>query len=263
MVRGMRLEGRIAIITGGGSGIGRAGALAFAREGARLVVNDLDAARAEDTAAAVRSAGAPAVASAGDVGDPAYASALVDTAVAQLGGLDILWNNAGIAPLGRDNAVAFIEPEDWERIIRVNLTSVFLCSKYAIPVMANRPGAAIINMASSMATLPLGMTDAYAASKGGVAALTRSMAPGCGLMGIRVNALAPGYVGTAMTAVIFGDDDMRDAFRKEHATGLQTAEEIAEVAVFLASDEAVSLTGAVLTCDRGWTAFKRPARLAP
>ncbi len=259
----MRLEGRIAIITGAGSGIGRAGALAFAREGARVVVNDLDAGRAEETAALIRSRGSETVASAGDVAEPAQAKALVDLAVARFGGLDLLWNNAGIAPLGRDNFVPFIEPEDWDRVLRVNLTSVFLCSKYAIPLMANRPGAAIINMASSMATLPLGMTDAYAASKGGVAALTRSMAPGCGLMGIRVNALAPGYVGTAMTSVIFGDDDMREAFRKEHATGLQSAEEIADLAVFLASDEAASLTGAVLACDRGWTAFKRPARLAP
>ena len=259
----MRLEGRIAIITGAGSGIGRAGALAFAREGARVVVNDLDAGRAEETAALVRARGSETVASAGDVAEPAQAKALVDLAVARFGGLDLLWNNAGIAPLGRDNFAPFIEPEDWDRVLRVNLTSVFLCSKYAIPLMANRPGAAIINMASSMATLPLGMTDAYAASKGGVAALTRSMAPGCGLMGIRVNALAPGYVGTAMTSVIFGDDDMREAFRKEHATGLQSAEEIADLAVFLASDEAASLTGAVLACDRGWTAFKRPARLAP
>ncbi len=188
---------------------------------------------------------------------------LVEAAVARYGGLDILWNNAGIAPVGQDNFTPFIAIEDWERVLRVNLTGVFLCSKYAIPAMAGRPGAAILNMASSMAIIPLGMTDAYAASKGGVAALTRSMAPGCALMGIRVNALAPGYVETGMTTLIFGDEGMRQAFAREHATGLQTPEEIADLAVFLVSDEARSLTGAVLTCDRGWSAFKRPAALAP
>jgi len=144
----------------------------------------------------------------------------------------------------------------------VNLTSVFLCCKYAIPVMAGRPGASIINTASSMALLPLGMTDAYAASKAGVAGLTKSMAAGCAQLGIRVNAICPGYVDTPMNALIFGNDAFRAAFAAEHASGLQTPEEIARMVVFLASDDAVSMTGAVIACDRGWTAFKRPAVLA-
>ena len=144
----------------------------------------------------------------------------------------------------------------------MNLTSVYLCCKYAIPVMAGRPGAAIVNTASSMAILPLGMMDAYAASKAGVAGLTKSLAPGCGQLGIRVNAICPGYVDTPMNAMIFGSDAFRDAFAREHAMGLQPPEEIAALAVFLASDEASSMTGAVLACDRGWTAFKRPAALA-
>jgi NAD(P)-dependent dehydrogenase (short-subunit alcohol dehydrogenase family) len=258
-----RLADRIAIITGAGSGIGRAGALAFAREGARVVVADVDAAAGAATVDLVRAAGGEATFVRADVGNAGDAAALVEAAVARYGGLDILWNNAGIAPVGQDNFTPFIAIEDWERVLRVNLTGVFLCSKYAIPAMAGRPGAAILNMASSMAIIPLGMTDAYAASKGGVAALTRSMAPGCALMGIRVNALAPGYVETGMTTLIFGDEGMRQAFAREHATGLQTPEEIADLAVFLVSDEARSLTGAVLTCDRGWSAFKRPAALAP
>src|SRR5689334_11024380 len=181
----MRLGGRIAIITGAGSGIGRAGALAFAAEGARIVVSDVDVARGEETVGLVRAAAGEAIFVRADAGDPGDAKALVDATVARMGGVDVLYNNAGIAPAGQDGFTPFIDVEVWERVIRVNLTSVFLCCKYAIPVMAHRPGAAIVNTASSMAHLPLGMTDAYAASKAGVATLTRSMAPGCGALGIR------------------------------------------------------------------------------
>jgi NAD(P)-dependent dehydrogenase (short-subunit alcohol dehydrogenase family) len=258
----MRLANRIAIITGSGSGIGRAGALAFAAEGARIVVSDVDVAGGEETVARVRAAGGEAIFIRADAGNPMDAKALVDQTVARLGGLDILYNNAGIAPAGQDGFTPNIDVEVWERVIRVNLTSVFLCCKYAIPVMAGRPGAAIVNTASSMAHLPLGMTDAYAASKAGVANLTRSMAPGCGALGIRVNAMSAGYVETSMTAMITSDPGFREAFAKEHATGIQPPEDVARVAVFLASDESVGLTGAVINCDRGWTAFKRPAILA-
>lgn len=259
----MPLNGRITVITGAGSGLGRAGALAFAAEGARVVVSDIDPARGEETVALVRGRGGEAVFVRADVGRPADAKALIDETVARLGGLDILYNNAGIAPLGRDGFTPNIAEDDWDWILRVNLTSVFLCCKYAIPVMAHRPGAAIINTASSMAVLPLSLTDAYAAAKAGVANLTRSMAPGCALMGIRVNALAPGYVDTPMNAVIFDNDAYREAFAREHASGLQPPSDVANVAVFLASEAAAGLTGAVITCDRGWTAFKRPAALAP
>jgi NAD(P)-dependent dehydrogenase (short-subunit alcohol dehydrogenase family) len=258
----MRLRDRIAIVTGAASGLGRAGALAFARAGARVVVSDLDVAGGEETVALVRREGGEARFVRADVGQAADARALVDTAVATMGGLDVLYNNAGVAPIGRDGFTPNIAEADWDWIIRVNLTSVFLCCKFGIPAMAGRPGAAIVNTASSMAVQPLGMTDAYAASKAGVAGLTRSLAPGCGALGIRVNAICPGYVDTPMNALIFGNDAFRDAFAREHAMGLQPPEEIANLAVFLASDEASSLTGAVVTCDRGWTAFKRPAILA-
>jgi NAD(P)-dependent dehydrogenase (short-subunit alcohol dehydrogenase family) len=258
----MSLSGRVAVVTGAGSGIGRAGAMALARAGARVVVSDVDDAGGRDTTAAITAAGGRATFVHADAGDRAQARALMDAAVAAYGALDVLYNNAGIAPVGRDGFTPEIPEDDWDRVIRVNLTSVYLCCKYAIPLMAGRAGAAIVNTASSMALLPLGMMDAYAASKGGVALLTRSMAPGCGKLGIRVNAICPGYVDTPMNGLIFGSDALRDAFAQEGAMGLQPPEEIADLVVFLASDAATSLTGAVIACDRGWVAFKRPAMLA-
>ena len=260
--RRMRLANRIVVITGAGSGLGRAGALAFARAGARVVVSDLDPASGAETTALLRAEGFEARFVRADVSQSADAKGLVDTTVATMGGLDVLYNNAGVAPIGRDGFTPNIAEDDWDWIVRVNLTSVFLCCKYAIPAMTHRPGAAIVNTASSMAVQPLGLTDAYAASKAGVAGLTKSLAPGCGQLGIRVNAICPGYVDTPMNALIFGNEIFRDAFAKEHAMGLQPPEEIANMAVFLASDDASSMTGAVITCDRGWTAFKRPAVLA-
>src|SRR5262249_20290519 len=249
------------LVTGAGSGLGRAGALALARAGARVLASDLDAAAARATAEAIAGAGGSAHAHAADAGSAAGAEAMVRAAVDTSGALPVLYNNAGIPLAGQDGFVPAIEPEVWERVIRVNLSSVYYCSKYAIPHIAAAGGGAIINTASSMAHLPLGSIDAYAASKGGVAMLTKSMAVGCGTLNIRVNAISPGYVDTPMNAIIFGVDQLKAGFAKGHATGLQTPEEIAELVVFLASDASRSLTGAVLNCDRGWTAFKQPEML--
>ena len=254
----MLLRGKVAIVTGGGSGLGRAGAIALAQAGAQVLVSDLDAAAARATADAI---GTAARAHAGDAGCAADAEGMTRAAVDEFGALHILYNNAGIAMAGQDGFVPAIDPEVWERVIRTNLSSVYYCSKYAIPEIAKAGGGAIINTASSMAHLPLGGIDAYAASKGGVAMLTKSMAVGCGMLGIRVNAISPGYVDTPMNALIFGADALKQGFAKGHATGLQTPEEIAELVVFLASDASRSLTGAVLNCDRGWTAFKQPELL--
>lgn len=254
----MLLEGKVAIVTGGGSGIGRAACLALAREGAAVVVADVDSMAGEATAASVRKQRGIARFVATDVSRPSECEQLVREAVATFGSLHILYNNAGIALPFQDGFTAAVAPEVWDRVIRVNLSGTFYCSHYAIPEIARAGGGAIINAASSMALLPLGGLDAYAASKGGVAALTKSMAPGCAALGIRVNAICPGYVDTPMNAVIWQSEELKGAFARGHAMGLQKPEEIAEVVVFLASDLGRSFTGAVLPCDRGWTAFKQP-----
>jgi NAD(P)-dependent dehydrogenase (short-subunit alcohol dehydrogenase family) len=230
----------------------------LARAGAKVLVADLREPAAQETVGLITGRNGTARACAIDAGDAPDAERMVREAVAAFGAVHILYNNAGIALPFDDGFTVRIEPEVWDRVIRINLSSVFYCSKYAIPEIAKAGGGAIINTASSMAHLPLGGLDGYAASKGGVAMLTKSMAVGCGPLNIRVNAISPGYVDTPMNAVIWGNDEMKRGFEKGHMTGLQTAEEIADIVVFLASDEARSLTGAVLNCDRGWTAFKQP-----
>jgi NAD(P)-dependent dehydrogenase (short-subunit alcohol dehydrogenase family) len=257
----MPLQNKAAIVTGAGSGLGRAGALALARAGAAVLASDLSEAAARATVDAISQQGGRAWAFGADAGNAADAERMVRAAVDAFGALHILYNNAGIAIPFADGFTPAIEPEVWDRVIRVNLSSVFYCSKYAIPEIAKAGGGSIINTASSMAHLPLGGLDGYAASKGGVALLTKSMAAGCGALNIRVNAISPGYVDTPMNALIFGNEQLREGFAKGHATGLQSPEEIAELVVFLASDASRSLTGAVLNCDRGWTAFKQPEML--
>lgn len=252
------LSGRVAVVTGAGSGIGRASARALAAAGARVVVSDVDDAGGRETVAAIAGAGGEARYVHADVAEPDQCAALVAAAEEAWGGLHVLHNNAGVAWPFRDGFTPDVAPEVWDRVIRINLSGTFYCAHHAIPVMARSGGGSIVNTASSMGSLPLGGLDAYAASKGGVVMLTKSMAPGCGPLGIRVNAIGPGYVDTPMNEVIWGSAELRAGFERGHATGLQTPEEIAEIVVFLASDASRSLTGALLTCDRGWTAFKAP-----
>jgi len=257
----MDLAGKTAIVTGGGAGIGRASALALARAGAKVLVTDVDEAGARETVDLIRKADAEADALVADAGSADDAKRAVAAAVERFGALHVLYNNAGVALVGKDGFSPDVTPGVWDRVIRVNLSGVFYMCHFAIPAIAEAGGGSIINAASSMATVPLGGMDAYAASKGGVVLLTKSLAAGCGPLGIRVNAIGPGYVDTPMNAVIFGNDALKQGFEQGHATGLQTPEEIGDLVVFLASDASRSLTGALLTCDRGWTAFKQPELL--
>jgi NAD(P)-dependent dehydrogenase (short-subunit alcohol dehydrogenase family) len=253
-----RLDGKVALITGAGSGMGLAAAQLFAAEGARVVVSDVVEAAGTSAVAAIRGTGGDATFVRADVSQWSDCVAMVKAATDTYGALHVLYNNAGVAWPGRDGFTGDMDPAVWDEVIRINLSSVFYCAHAAIPAIAAAGGGSIVNTASSMARLPLGLLDGYAASKGGVALLTQSMAPGCGRLGIRVNAICPGYVDTPMNASIFGSDALKRAFARGHATGLQSAEEIADLVVFLASDAGRSLTGAVIACDRGWTAFKQP-----
>jgi NAD(P)-dependent dehydrogenase (short-subunit alcohol dehydrogenase family) len=257
------LAGRVAFVTGGGSGLGRASAVALARAGATVVVGDIDEAAAETTVAHIETEGALASAVRIDVGDPASCETTFNEVARAHGSLHVLHNSAGVAWPERDGQVHRIDPAVWDEVIRINLSGTFYCCHYAFPHLRASGNGSIVNTASSMAVLPNGTLDAYAASKGGVAMLTRSMAMGAGRRGIRVNAICPGYVDTPINAGIWDDDSTRLAFAADHATGLQEPAEIADLVVFLSSDASRSLTGAVITCDRGWTSFKLPAAARP
>jgi NAD(P)-dependent dehydrogenase (short-subunit alcohol dehydrogenase family) len=252
------LAGKVAVVTGGGSGIGKASAFALARAGAAVVVADVDEARADEVVRVIESDGGRASPFPLDVTEPDGCDRLMQHAVDTHSGLHVLHANAGVALVGRDGFAPEVDPSDWDRVVAVNLSGVFYCCRAAIPRMATGGGGAIVATASSMSTLPLGGMDAYAASKAGVVGLTKSLAPRCGPLGIRVNAIGPGYVDTPMNSAIWENHELKEAFALGHAGGLQTPEEIADVVVFLAGDAARSLTGALLTCDDGWTAFKQP-----
>jgi NAD(P)-dependent dehydrogenase (short-subunit alcohol dehydrogenase family) len=250
------LEGKSSLVTGGGSGIGRATALAFAREGAWVAVADQRLEGAQATAREIEAAGGQAVAIAADVTDDAAVAEMVRAAVAAFGGLDCAFNNAGISPYQVNAAgqkIADVAPEAWQRILDVNLTGVWRCLRHEVAQMRSQGGGAIVNTASIAAIVGLPTASAYVAAKHGVLGLTRTAAIDHAEERIRVNAVCPGYIETPMT-----EDTMRRRGGRIMArvplARLGQPEEIAEVVVFLCSDRAAFVTGAAWTVDGGYTA---------
>ena len=252
-----RLEGKVALITGAGSGIGRAAAELFAVEGARVAVVDLDGDAAKATVSAVEATGGTAIAVTGNVALAGDMEQAVATAVDAYGRLDVLYNNAGVGSTG---SVAEAEEDDWDRCFDVNVKGTFLASRAAVRHLAV-DGGSIVNQASVAARVAVPAFAAYCAAKGAVVSLTRSMAIDLAPMAIRVNAICPGTVFTPLMEPLLrargnGDLDagLAATLTKYPIGRLGTPEDIARMALFLASDESSFATGATFTVDGGMTA---------
>jgi NAD(P)-dependent dehydrogenase (short-subunit alcohol dehydrogenase family) len=254
----MRLRDRVVIITGSGSGIGRGGALLFAREGAKVVVADIDPEGGEETQRLVEAAGGEAFFVQTDVSQCSQVERLVNVTLERFGRVDILWNNAAPVKLfnEEDRAVHELPEGVWDRMLNVVLKGTYLCSKYVLPnMMANRRGV-IINTSSVHALMGEPGYDSYNAAKGGINSLTKSMAVCYAPYNIRVNAIAPGFVLTPGTERYVRDPKSRREVEAWHLTRLGAPEDIARFAVYLASEDAEYITGVIFPIDGGYTTFK-------
>ncbi|PSO31915.1 SDR family oxidoreductase [Bradyrhizobium sp. MOS002] len=248
----MRLQGRTAIITGAGSGIGRASAKLFAEEGARLALVDRDSAGLQETQSLV----GEATTYVGDVGDAGFADAVVDAVIARHGRLDVLMTAAGFSCGG---TVLTTSLEDWDAVFRTNVGGTWLWARAAVPQMQRQKSGSIITLASQLAIAGGKGNSAYIAAKGAIVSLTRTMAVDFATDGIRVNAIAPGAVDTPMLRRSFARhanaDEVRETSRNRHAMKrFGQAEEIAQTALHLASDASSFTTGTVMVVDGGWLA---------
>ena len=250
-----RLDGKVALITGAGSGMGRAAAELFAGEGARVVIADVVDDAGDTAVDAVRSAGGEATYVHADVSKWDDCVAMVRAATDTFGGLHVLYNNAGVFPAD-DGGVLDTPESTWERVMEINLKGVWLGCRAAIPAMLESGGGSIVNVASFVALMGAATAQiAYTASKGGVLSMTRELAVEYARQGIRANALCPGPIETPLLQELLSDPDRR-ARRMVHIPmgRLGRAEELAKAALFLASDDASFMTGAALVVDGGITA---------
>ncbi|HHV62675.1 MAG TPA: glucose 1-dehydrogenase [Firmicutes bacterium] len=249
----MKLENKVAIVTGGGQGIGRAISGAFCREGAAVVIAEVDEEAGEEAASEIARAGGRCIFIRTDVSDEDSVKNMITAARAAFGGLHILCNNAGIFDGG---SIYTTDMATWDRVIAVNLRGAYMCAKYAAPVMRDGGGGVIINIASTRALMSEPDTEPYSASKGGILALTHALAISLGRDGIRVNAISPGWIDvtgwkkkSARRPAVLTPQD-----HAQHPVGrVGRPEDVARACVFLASDDAGFITGANLVVDGGMT----------
>lgn len=247
-----RLKDKVALITGGGSGIGRATSLLFAREGAKVVVVDYVPEGGEETVRLITAGGGAAIFVRADVSKSAEVQQMIATTVNTYGRLDILFNNAGIE--GPSAKIVNYPEAEWERVIAVDLTAVYLGMKYAIPQMLKQGGGVIISTASVAGMVGFPGSGAYGAAKAGVIQLTRTVALEYASKNIRVNCICPGVIRTPMAQRVMGDRPEEVTVRMEPIGRLGTPEDIANAALFLASDESSFATGAPFIIDGGYVA---------
>ncbi|MBG6108948.1 SDR family NAD(P)-dependent oxidoreductase [Frigoribacterium sp. CG_9.8] len=254
------LLGKVAVVTGSGNGIGRAIALAMAEAGAAVTVSDVLVEDGERTVREILALGGSAIFVRTDISVAAEAQNLIDTTVSALGGIDILVNNAGMG--GSSARLHEIEPDDFDRVLDVNLRGTFLCSKFALPHFLAKRDGRIINIASTYGIVAAPKSAAYCATKAGIIHLTRQLAVDYGPDQIRVNAICPGYIDTSLgrRAALLSAEELVDASaRREKAAAMQPLgrqaqpSEVASVAVFLAGDGASFMTGSIVTVDGGCT----------
>ena len=258
----MRLKNKTALITGGGSGIGRATAMIFAREGASVVVSDINEIHANETARSINNNGGKAITVVSDVSISQDADEMVRTAMQAYGRLDVLVNSAGVT--SRNALPSGASPEEiWDRVIEINLKGTYLVTWHAVSAMEQSGGGSVINLSSIIGLVGYSINtnrsgggfNPYASSKGAVLQFTRNLAIEYARKNIRVNCICPGYVATNLTKSLTDDNKTREELEKLHPMGrLARAEEIAYAALFLASDESSFVTGSPLIVDGGYTA---------
>lgn len=252
----MRLQGKVALITGSGSGIGQSSALLFAKEGAKVIVNDLDKEKGEETVSLIQEQGGEAVFEQADVTDSGAVETMIDKVMKRFGRIDVLFNNAGISGVGPLHEV---EPEQWDKVMKVNINGVYLPCKFVLPYMMEQKSGCIINMSSCIAEIGLANRASYAATKGAILALTKSMQVDYASYHIRVNALLPGTILTPFVEnylkTSYDDPEAAiESLKKRQLSGyMGRPHDVAQAALFLASDESKFMMGSPIYIDGGAT----------